>query len=177
MTTQANASLINKVVFHNTLRNEFPNEILAKLHACYEIQRNNSIYYIDDCDKKVPLLICEHLTNNKYELRYVTGEVVSMQFDTLEKSVVYCKDNVRRYLSEIDNLREKQLLQIIRVLTNKKYLTIKIASIDSVNIQVIGDSNVLVITSATNKWRFFIDKSLDDLAIQFIELMNNYMNY
>lgn len=177
MTTQANASLINKVVFHNTLRNEFPNEILSKLHACYEIQKGNSIYYIDDCDKKVPLLICEHLANGKYELRYVTGEVVSMQFDTLEKSVVYCKDNAKRYLDEIGNFTEKRLLEIIRLLTNKKYLTIKISSIDSVNIQEINGSNVLVITSATNEWKNYINKSLNDLAVQFIELMNNYMNY
>lgn len=177
MTTQANASLFNKVVFHNTLRNEFPNEILAKLHACYEIQKGNSIYYIDDCNKTIPLLICEHLANDTYELRYVTGEVVSMHFDTLEKSVSYCKNNVHRYLDEIGNFTEKRLMEIIRVLTNKKYLTIKITNIDSINIQVINNSNILVITSTTNKWRFFIDKSLDDLAIQFIELMNNYMNY
>lgn len=177
MTAQANTALFNKVVFHNTLRNEFPNEILAKLHACYEIQKGNSIYYIDDCDKKVPLLICEHLANDNYQLTYVTGEVVSMQFDSLEKSVVYCKDNARRYLSEIDNFTEKRLMQLIRLLTNKQYLTIKISSIDSVNIQEINGSNVLIITSATNEWRFYIDKSLDDLAIQFIELMHNYMNY
>ena len=177
MTTQANASLVNKVVFHNTLRNECPNESLAKLHACYEIQSGNSIYYIDDCNKKVPLLICEQLANDNYQLNYVTVEIVSMQFDTLEQAVSYCKDNVRRYLGEIDNFTEKRLMEIIRLLTNKKYLTIKIASIDSVNIQAIGDSNALVITSATNEWSSYIDKSLEELAIQFIELMNNYMNY
>lgn len=177
MTAQANTALINKVVFHNTLRNEFPNENLAKLHFSYDIDRYNSIYFVDDCDKTIPLLICEHLANDNYQLTYVTGEVVSMQFDSLEKSVVYCKDNVRRYLDEIGNFTEKRLMEIIRLLTNKKYLTIKIASIDSVNIQEINGSNVLIITSATNEWRFYIDKSLNELAVQFIELMNNYMNY
>ena len=177
MTTQANAALLNKVVFHNTLRNEFPKFHLGKLHACYEIQKGNSIYYIDDCNKTIPLLICEHLENDTYQLKYVTGEIVEMQFESLEKAVSYCKDNARRYLSEIDNFTEKLLMQIIRLLTNKKYLTIKISSIDSVNIQEINGSNVLILTSATNEWKFYIAKSLNELAVQFIELMNNYMNY
>lgn len=177
MTAHPNTAFLNKIVFHNTLQNDFPNEDLAKLHISYDIAHNNIIYYIDDCNKTVPLVICQNLENNKYQLSYVTGEIHSCYFENIDKAVKYCKDYAKRYLCEISNLNEKHLITLIRLLTNKPHLTIKISAIDSVNIQEINGLNALILTSATNEWRFYIDKSLNDLAVQFIELMNNYMNY